>query len=167
MIRRDFDDRPLIHLARISIIITNSKNNDDGCNQARPVHMRRIRIYRCREEAENNNDGTVANRECIEHDTPDTRNVEGAPYEFVGVPVGAAHFTGFPDIATNTAPEEEGLGDCIGGVEGGDTDGEDNIKSGGGADVNNANEAGDAGHNVNGVVRYGGFGVHLVGRRIR
>ena len=66
LIRRDFDNRTLVHLLRIEHIIAHGEENDNARNQARPIHMRRVRINRCREEAENDDDGTIDDRPGVE-----------------------------------------------------------------------------------------------------
>ena len=70
--------------------------------------------------------------------------MEWPPYKLVRVPSVPAHFTGFTDVTAYTPPEKEGLGDSVGAVEGRDTNREDDIESGGGAEVDNANETGNA-----------------------
>ena len=79
--------------------------------------MRRVRVDRCREEAENNDDGPVANRECIEGNTQYTRDMEGAPDKLIGFPGMSTHLAGLSNIAADATPEEEELGDGVGAVE--------------------------------------------------
>lgn len=84
--------------------------------------MRRIWVYRCGEKTEDDDDSPIANRECIECNTPYTGDVEGAPNKLVSLPGMATHLAGFSDIAADAAPEEEELGDGVGTVERRDTD---------------------------------------------
>ena len=88
--------------------------------------------------------------------------MKGSPHQLVGVPSRALHFRGAADVAADAAPEEEGLGDSVGGVEGRDADGEDDVEGGGGAEVDDADEAGDDGDDVDGVEGDGCVGVDLV-----
>ncbi len=65
------------------------------------------------------------------------------------------------DLARAPAPEEQGLGDDVGGVEAADAEGDDVVEGGGGADVDEADEAGDEGGDEDGEEGDGGFGLHL------
>ena len=84
--------------------------------------MRRIRVHRCREKTEDNDNSPVANRECIESNTQYAGNVEGAPDKLISLPSMAPHLAGFSDIAADAAPEEEKLGDGVGTIKRRDTD---------------------------------------------
>ena len=88
--------------------------------------------------------------------------MEWSPHQLVGVPCGALHFAGSFDVAADTAPEKEGLGHSVGGIEGGYADGEDDVEGCSGTEIDYADEASDACHHVDGIERDGGIGVHLL-----
>ena len=161
LIGRNFNDRTFVHLPSIDHIISNSKEYDGKCDQARPVHMRRIRIHLCRKETEDDDNSTVTDRPSVEHDPPDARDMEGSPDKLVGFPDGSAHLAGFSNVATDAAPEQESLCDGVRTIEGGDADGEDDVECRGRAQIDDADEAGDTGHNIDGVERDCGLRVHL------
>ena len=146
LIRRNLHHRTRIHLPRIKIIIRHRKNHHRPRHQTAEIHVRRVRIDHLRKEAENKHDDAVADAEAIQKNAPDSGHVEGTPDEFVGVPGCVGHLGGVPDGAAEAVPEEEGFGEDVGGVEGADADGEDVVEGGGGADVYEADGAGDAGH---------------------
>ena len=58
----------------------------------------------------------------------------------------AGHSRRVADGAADAVIEEEGFGEDVGGVKGADADGDDVVEGGGGADVDEANSAGDARH---------------------
>ena len=58
--------------------------------------------------------------------------------------------------------EEEGLGDDVGGVEAGDTEGYDIVEGGGGADVDEADDAGGHGRDDDCVDRDRGAFLDLI-----
>lgn len=72
--------------------------------------------------------------------------MEGAPDEFVGVPGCVCHLGGVKDGAAEAVVEEQGLGEDVRGVEAADAEGDDVVEGGGGADVDEADGAGDGGH---------------------
>ena len=72
--------------------------------------------------------------------------------------------SGVTDRARAAAPEEEGFGDDVGGVEAADAEGDDVVEGGGGADVDEADEAGDEGGDEDGEEGDGGFGLDLRGK---
>lgn len=84
--------------------------------------MRRIRVYRCGEKTEDDDESPIANRECIECNTPYTGDMEGAPNKLVSFPGMATQLAGISNIAADAAPEEEELGDGVGTVKRRDTD---------------------------------------------
>ena len=103
--------------------------------------MRSVRVDRLREEAENEDNDTISNAKSIEEDAPDPRNVKRAPDELVGMPRGTGHLTGVTNGSSDAVPKEESLGEDIGSVETADTNGDDIIESGCGADVDQTNGA--------------------------
>lgn len=66
------------------------------------------------------------------------------------------------DAAGDAAVEEETLGDDVGGVEGADAEGNDVVEGGGGAEVDEADEAGDAGGDDDGVDGDGAADLDLI-----
>ena len=76
----------------------------------------------------------------------------------------AAHLAGFSNIATQAAPEEEGLGEGVGAVEGGNADGKNDVEGCGGTEINDADETCHRGHDVDRIDRNGGFRIHLMAR---
>ncbi len=78
--------------------------------------------------------------------------MEGAPNKLVSFPGITTHLARLSNVATNAAPEEEELGDGVGTVERRDADGQDNVESCSGADVDDTDETRDAGDDVDGVV---------------
>ncbi len=123
--------------------------------------MRRIRVHCCRKETEDDDNSTVTDRPSVKHDPPDARDMKGSPHKLVGFPVGSAHLARFSNIATDAAPEQESLCDGVGRIEGGNSDGKDDVECRGGAQIDDANEAGYTGHDIDGVERDSGLGVHL------
>ena len=111
--------------------------------------MRSIRIRHHGEEAEDEDDDAITDTEGVEKDAPHTGDVKGAPDEFVGVPRGAGHLIGVPDRSSDPVPEQEGLGQDVGGVEAADADGDDVVEGGCGTDVYEADGAGNASHDYN------------------
>lgn len=55
------------------------------------------------------------------------------------------------DAAGDAAVEEEAFGDDVGGVEGGDGEGDDAVEGDGGTEVDEADEAGEGGGDDDGV----------------
>ena len=108
--------------------------------------MRRIRIDRLREEAENKDNDAVTNTEGIEKDAPDTRDVKGAPDEFIGLPRGARHLVGVFNGSSYAMPEKKSLGEDVRGVEAADANGDDIVESSCRADVDQTNGAGNGRH---------------------
>lgn len=76
----------------------------------------------------------------------------------------AAHLAGFSDIAAHAPPEEEGLGEGIGAVEGRNADGKDDVEGCGGTEIDDTDETRYSGQNVNRVDRNRSFSIHLVAR---
>ena len=113
-------NRTLIHFLRIQQIISDREENNSGRDQARPVHMRRIRAHRRREETENDDDSPITNRPCVKCYAQHTRDMERAPDKFIGLPGIASHLARFSDIAADAAPEEKHLSDGVGAVKRGD-----------------------------------------------
>ncbi len=66
--------------------------------------MRGIRIDHLREEAENEDNDTITHTKGVEQDAPNTRNVKGTPYKFVGMPRGTGHLAGVADRASDAMP---------------------------------------------------------------
>ena len=161
LIRRDLNHRAGIHLPRIDIIVDNSKQHDRARHQTAKIHVRGVGIDRLREEAEDEDYDPVSDPEGIEQYTPDTGDVEGAPDEFVGVPRGTRHLGGVQDVASDAVPEQEGFGEHVGCVETAHAEGNDVVEGGGGANVYEADGAGDAGHDHDGVHGDGGVGLDL------
>ena len=89
--------------------------------------------------------------------------MEGTPDEFVGVPGCARHLAWVPHVAADAVPEEEGFGEDVGCVEAADAEGDDVVEGGGGADVDEADGAGDAGHDHDCIQGDGGIGLDLFG----
>ena len=86
--------------------------------------MRGVGVDRCREETEDENDDAVTDPEGIEEDAPYTRDVKGAPDQFVGMPCCIGHLVRVTDGASDAMPQEHGLGDDVGCVEAADADGD-------------------------------------------
>ena len=123
--------------------------------------MRWIRIHGCRKETKDDDNSTVADRPSVKHDSPDARDMEGPPHKLVGLPDGSAHLARFSNIATDAAPEQESLCNGVGRIEGGNSYGKDDVEGRSGAYIDDSNEAGDTGHDIDGVERDSGLGVHL------
>ena len=123
--------------------------------------MRRIRSHHRRKQAENENNDPVPDSERVEQDAPNSRDVERAPDEFVGVPGRAGHLLGRADVPDDAVVEKHALGDGVGSVEATDADGDDGVEGGCGADVDEADDTGDEGHDEDCVHWDGGFGLDL------
>ena len=67
----------------------------------------------------------------------------------------------FTDRTRASAPEEQALGNDVGGVETADAEGDDVVEGCGGADVDEADEAGDEGCYHDGEEGDCGFGLDL------
>ena len=158
LIRCNLHHRSRINFPRIQIVIDNSPQHDRPRHQTAKIHMRRIRIHRLREKAKDEDNDPIPHRKSIQQDPPNPRDVEGSPDEFVGVPGGAGHLVGMPNGAADTVPEEESFGEGVGGVEGADAEGDDVIEGGGGADVDETDDAGNGGHDEDCVHRDGRIG---------
>ena len=126
--------------------------------------MRRIRAHGCWEETEDDHDSPVANRECIECDTPYTGNMERAPNERIRGPGTVVHFARFSNIATDAAPEKKCLNDGVGKVEGRDTDRKDDVEGCGGAEVYDTKQAHGGSYDKYRVVWDCSLWMHLVAR---
>ena len=72
--------------------------------------------------------------------------MEGAPDQFVSVPFGIGHLRGMADGASDAVVEEKRFGEHVGCVEGADAYRDDVVEGRGGADIDEADGAGDAGH---------------------
>ena len=90
--------------------------------------MRSIRVVHRRKEAKNKDNNTVTDGKGIQKDAPNTGDVKGAPDELVGMPCRTGHLAGMTDGASDTVPEEHGLGKDVGCVKAADTDGDDVIE---------------------------------------
>ena len=77
----------------------------------------------------------------------------------------SAHLARFANVAADAPPEKKGLGDGVGAVERRYADREDDIESSCGAQVDDADETGNAAQNINGVARDCGLWVYLVERK--
>ena len=124
--------------------------------------MRGIGIDHLRKEAEDEDNDTIANTEAVQENAPDTGNVKGPPDELVGVPGRIGHLVGVADGAPDAVPEEEALGEDVGGVEAADADGEDVVERRCRTDVDEADGAGNARHDHDCVQRDGGVVLDLV-----
>ena len=91
--------------------------------------MRGIGVDHCRKEAEDENNDAVTDREGVEEDAPNTRDVKGAPDQFVGMPSCTGHLVGVTDGASDAMPQEHSFSDDVGCVETADPDG-DNVVEG-------------------------------------
>ena len=153
--RRNLNHRPIIHLPRINNIIPHRKKHNRPRHQTAKIHLRRIRLHNLREKTKHKHNNPIPHPKPIQQDPPDPRYVEGAPDQFVGVPGGVCHLGWGADCAPDAVPEEEGFGEHVGGVETADADGDYVVEGGGGTDVDEADGAGDAGHDYDGVYGYG------------
>ena len=84
-----------------------------------------------------------------------------APYKFIRMPGMAAHLARFANVAADAPPEKKCLSDSVRAIERRDADGEDDVESSGGAEVDDADETGNASQNIDRVIRNCSLGVHL------
>ncbi len=161
LIWRNFNHGSSIYLPRIKIIINDGEDDNSACHQTSEIHVRSVWIYHCRKEAKSEHDDTIPHPEGIKEDAPDTRNAERTPNQFIRMPGGAGHLAGLADCSSDAVPEEKGLGEDIGGVEAADADGDDVVESGCGTNVDQADGAGNAGHDHDCVHRDSGVCLDL------
>ena len=123
--------------------------------------MRSVRIDHLREEAEDEDNDAIPNTKSIEEDAPDPGNVKRAPDEFVSMPRGAGHLAGVTNRSSDAVPKEHSFGEDVGSVETADTNGDDIIESGCGADIDQTNGTRDAGHDNDGIQWNSGVALDL------
>ena len=112
-------------------------------------------------KAEEENNNPKHHRERIDQDPKDTRKPKRSPNKLVGLAGIVRDVARFADGTRASAPEQEAFGDDIGGVEAADAQGDDVVKGGGGADIDEADEAGDDGCYHDGEEGDCGFGLDL------
>ena len=89
--------------------------------------------------------------------------MERAPDQLISLAVIVPDLASLPDAIRAAAPEEEGFRDDVGRVEAADAEGDDVVEGGGGADVDEADGAGDEGGDEDGEEGDGVFGLDLWG----
>ena len=163
---RHLHNRPLIHLPRPHDIIQHRKQNDGPRHQHAEIHSLGLHRRGHGPEAEKENDDPKCDRERIDQDAKDARKMKRPPHELVSRAAIVRDVRRVPDCARAPAPKEEALGDEVGGVEAADAEGDDVVEGGGGAEVDEADEAGDEGCDDDGEQGDGGFGLDLRRRAI-
>ena len=108
--------------------------------------MRGIWIDHLREEAEDEDDDAVTHTKRVEQDAPNTRDMEWAPDELVGVPGRTGHLAGVTDRPSDAMPKEEAFDEDVGRVEAADADGDDVVEGCCGTNIDQAYGAGHASH---------------------
>ena len=106
-----------------------------------------------RPKAKEENDDPKRHRERIHQDPKDTRKPKRAPKKLVGLAGIVGDVARFANGTRAPAPEEEAFGDDVGGVEAADAEGDDVVEGGGGANVDEADEARDDGCDHDGEER--------------
>ena len=142
----DLHHRASIHLPGVEKIVGDSKDHNSARHETAEIHMRSIRVDHCRKEAEDENDDAVTDREGIEEDAPNTRDVKGAPDQFVGMPCCTGHLVRVTNGASDAMPQEHGFGDDVGCVEAADADGDNVVEGCRGTNVDQADGARYARH---------------------
>lgn len=131
--------------------------------------MLRTHRRRHRPKAKEENNHPKHHGERIHRNAKNARKPKRAPNQLIGfvasiVVVVCVDFRrGVADGACAAAPEKEGFSDDVGGVEGADAEGDDVVEGGGGADVDEADEAGDEGGDEDGEEGDRGVGLDLRG----
>lgn len=96
-------------------------------------------------KAEKENNSPKDHRPNIDNNTKNTRKVERSPDKLVSLAGIVRDVCRISDSTGTPAPEEKALRDDVRGVETAYAEGYDVVESGGGADVDEADEAGDEG----------------------
>ena len=164
LIGHDLNHGSRIHLSRVQVVVSHGEHHNGARHETAEVHVRGIRIRHLREEAEDEDDDAVPDAKGVQQDAPDAGDVEGAPDELVGLPRRPSHLARVADRPPDAVPEKEGLGEDVRGVEAADAEGDDVVEGGRGADVYQADGAGDGGHDQDGVQRDRGACLDLRGR---
>jgi len=136
----NLNHRSRIYLPGIKTIVDDREDDDSTCHQTSDIHVRSIWVD------ENEENDCIPHTKGIEKDSPDTRDVERTPDQFVRVPGGAGHWARVADRSPHSVPEEERLGEEVGGVEAADADGDNVVERSCGTDVDQADGARTAGH---------------------
>ena len=125
--------------------------------------MRGRNRRRHRPKAKKEDDNPKKHRESIDQDAEDTWKMKRTPDKLIS-PVRIVRDVGrFANGTCAPAPEEEALCDDVGCVETADAEGDDIVEGGGGADVNEADQAGNQGCYHDGQERDCSFGLDLSG----
>ena len=114
-----------------------------------------------RPKAKKENNNPKHHRERIHQDPNNSRKPKRSPNKLVSLAGIVRDVARFADGTGTSAPEQEAFGDDVGGVEAADAEGDDVVKCGGGADVDEADEAGDDGCYHDGEERDCGAGLDL------
>ena len=157
--RRHLHHRPLIHPPRPNHIIKHRKQHHPPRHQHAEIHTLRLHRRRNRPKAKEENNNPKRHRERIHQDAHEPRQPKRSPDELVGL--AGIIVRGAEDGARAAAPEQQALGDDVGGVEAADAEGDDVVEGGRGADVDKADEAGDDGRDHDGQERDRGAGLDL------
>ena len=158
---RHLHNRPLIHLPRPHDVIEHRKQDHRPSHQHAEIHRLGLHRRGHGPEAEEENDDPKRDREHIDQDAEDAREVKRPPHQLVGLAAVIRDVGRFPDRARAPAPKEEALGDEVRGVEAADAEGDDVVEGGGGAEVDEADEAGDEGCDYDGEQGDRGLGLDL------
>jgi len=165
-IRIHLHNRPLILLPCPQDIIQHRKKHDRPRHQDAKIHIHRLHRRRHGPEAEEEDDAAEGERVQVDRDAEDAGQVKGAPDELArfasGVVEGGFVRGAGANAAGEAAVEQEGFGDDVGCVEAADGEGDDVVEGGGGAEVDEADEAGDAGGDDDGVDGDGAAGLDLL-----
>lgn len=118
---------------------------------------------RYRPEAEEENDEAENHCPSVDNDTKDTRKMKRSPDKLISLAYLIRNVCRLYDSTGTSTPEEKALCDDVRSVEAAYTEGYDIVEGRGGADVDQADEAGDERRYQDGEERDGGLGLNLQG----
>ncbi len=159
---RHLHHRPLIHLPRPHHIIKHRKKHHAPRHQDTKIHMRGRHRRRDRPKAKKENNNPKHHRKRIHPHPHQPRKPKRAPNQLIRLAAIIRDVRRLANLTRAPAPEEQGFGNDVGSVEAADAEGNDVVEGGGGADVDEADEAGDEGGDEDGEEGDGVFGLDLL-----
>lgn len=136
-------NRPLVRLPRPHNIIEHRKQHSRSRHQNTKIHLRSRDRRRHGEKAKEKYDDPETHRTYVDDNAKEIWKMKRSPDKLVSFACIIRDVGHFADSAGTSAPEEKALGDDVRSVETAHAQRDDIIESGGRADIDQANKAGN------------------------